>query len=117
MDSVGRRPKIRKFCSVTSSGLRSTSTAPSAGPQNIRHWRLRITMTLAARQARKPCRSSGTNYTSITFASRNCCSASIEERRSRGEDIETAFRDALSDVVPDGFDEESDQRGFPRPEK
>jgi hypothetical protein len=37
----------------------------------------------------------------------------IEERRSRGVDAETAFRDALREIVPDGPDEETEQPGEP----
>jgi hypothetical protein len=35
----------------------------------------------------------------------------LEERRSRRVDDETAFRDALRDVVPDGLDDESERSG------
>jgi hypothetical protein len=37
----------------------------------------------------------------------------IEERLSRGLDAEIAFREALKDVVPSGFDAESDQSEEP----
>ena len=37
----------------------------------------------------------------------------IEERRSRGADVETAFQDALRDVVPDVPDEETERSDEP----